>query len=265
MAFWSAMMEALGDHTNWTIKDNILEDYGYYGFELTNASNSTIQNNIIHATPADYSNTCIMVDARRYESGITIQGNQIDGQLLSGFTYDGVQYGGWAAVFIFANDFETPNVNLNNVTVENNAISATGITTAGTTTLEPSVWVYRYTGAGTVTNVQVNDNSLLSMKNTKSTSNTVPIGVLDASANWWGSSVAASVATAAGANVDYTPWLNNGTDTDTSTPGFRATSLRWMFPQPARRSARLALFRKRSTWSRRTARSTSTTARMPRT
>ena len=40
--------------------------------------------------------------------------------------------------------------------------------------------------------------------------------LLDASGNWWGTTTAADVAAAAGANVDYTPWLGSGSDTSTA-------------------------------------------------
>ncbi len=45
-------------------------------------------------------------------------------------------------------------------------------------------------------------------------------GTLDASANWWGSNVAATVATKVSGSVDYTPWLDTGDDTS-SDPGFQ--------------------------------------------
>ncbi len=46
---------------------------------------------------------------------------------------------------------------------------------------------------------------------------------VDASGNWWGSNVPATVKTAAdGGDVeDYTPWLNSGTDTNLSAAGFQ--------------------------------------------
>jgi hypothetical protein len=45
--------------------------------------------------------------------------------------------------------------------------------------------------------------------------------VVDASANWWGTNSAAGVAALVTSDVDYTPWLNNGTDTAPATPGFQ--------------------------------------------
>jgi hypothetical protein len=44
--------------------------------------------------------------------------------------------------------------------------------------------------------------------------------VLDASGNWWGTNTPAGVAAAVSANVDYTPWLDSGTDTSAD-PGFQ--------------------------------------------
>lgn len=43
---------------------------------------------------------------------------------------------------------------------------------------------------------------------------------VDASGNWWGTNVPATVAATVGAGIDYTPWLNSGTDTS-SDPGFQ--------------------------------------------
>jgi hypothetical protein len=48
-------------------------------------------------------------------------------------------------------------------------------------------------------------------------------GTADASANWWGSNAAAAAKAAAngGTGVDFTPWLDVGTDDDLGTPGFQ--------------------------------------------
>lgn len=43
---------------------------------------------------------------------------------------------------------------------------------------------------------------------------------VDASANWWGTNTPSGVAVLVSANVDYTPWLNSGTDTSAD-PGFQ--------------------------------------------
>jgi hypothetical protein len=51
--------------------------------------------------------------------------------------------------------------------------------------------------------------------------NTSATALHDCSANWHGSNAAATVAAGVTAGVDYTPWLDNGTDTDLGTPGFQ--------------------------------------------
>ena len=152
-----------GDHTNWLIKNNILETFEAYGFELTNASNSSIENNIIHSNAVwNLASTCIMVDARRNESGIVIKGNQIDGQMWPGYP----------AVFVFANSFETPNVNLNDVLIEANGISTTGTVA--------QIYVYNNAGTGTVTGVTITNNNL-------STLRTNTPALIDVTNNYWGS------------------------------------------------------------------------------
>ncbi len=51
--------------------------------------------------------------------------------------------------------------------------------------------------------------------------NNLDVGTtLDASCNWWSTNTAAGVAGEVSADVDYTPWLDSGTDTDPG-PGFQ--------------------------------------------
>ncbi|MEQ9066605.1 MAG: hypothetical protein RLO18_07780, partial [Gimesia chilikensis] len=44
---------------------------------------------------------------------------------------------------------------------------------------------------------------------------------VNASNNWWGSNVEATVASLIAGNVDFTSYLDNGTDTDAGTAGFQ--------------------------------------------
>ncbi len=64
-----------------------------------------------------------------------------------------------------------------------------------------------------VTVISASDNDLSGndFAGMVSTSNSV---VQDASANWWGSNAPASVDTSQVGDIDYTPWLDSGTDTD---------------------------------------------------
>ncbi|MHB8778062.1 MAG: right-handed parallel beta-helix repeat-containing protein [Anaerolineales bacterium] len=194
---WNAVLVgndgALGDHTGWTTANNVLEDYDFYGFELTNASNSSIENNIIHASNSVSS---ILVVARRDESGITIKNNQIDGSIASGSD-------GRAAIYVLAWDQELPSPNLDALLIEGNDISTTGD--------RPHIRIYD--AGGTVTGVQVYDNSLSTLTNQTA-------GLIDASGNWWGTNDSAGIAGSISGDVDYTPWLNSGTDTSVN-PGFQ--------------------------------------------
>lgn len=77
------------------------------------------------------------------------------------------------------------------------------------------------------TGVQVNDSAdEVNIMGNSFHHNTLSVdnndaAILDASGNWWGSKVAATVAAAVSGPVDYTPWLGVGTDTATKTAGFQ--------------------------------------------
>jgi parallel beta-helix repeat protein len=51
--------------------------------------------------------------------------------------------------------------------------------------------------------------------------NQVTTTTVDASGNWWGTNTPAGVAAEVSAYVDYTPWLDSGTDTDPTAAGFQ--------------------------------------------
>ena len=105
---------AAGDHTNWTIKNNIIETFGYIGFELTNTSNSSIENNVIHLSTPYIG--AIFISARRSETGLTIKNNLIDGSPSTAFP----------VIYIYAYDTDMPNPNLDSVLIACNTIATTG-------------------------------------------------------------------------------------------------------------------------------------------
>jgi hypothetical protein len=185
---WNAVMVgndgALGDHTNWTIKANILESWSGYGFELTNASNSIIEGNIITADVVSEPWTAIAVIARRNESGITIKGNQISGQFTDANAYP--------AVYIMAWDAETPSLNLDNVVVEDNII------TISKPTAKLNQILIREISTGTVTNVRVLHNSL-------QTARTLTANAIDFTENWWGYSTGPAQGAITG-DLSFSPW-----------------------------------------------------------
>jgi SdrD B-like domain/Right handed beta helix region/Putative Ig domain/Domain of unknown function (DUF4214) len=70
--------------------------------------------------------------------------------------------------------------------------------------------------AGTIGAVTDNDLS----GNTPAIAN-ASAALIDASLNWWGSNTRAGVQAAISGSVDYTPFLNSGTDTESASPGFQ--------------------------------------------
>ncbi len=182
-----------GDHSNWTVKQNIVSNCGFIGFELTNTSTSIIEDNIIHlATPYI---GAIFSSARRSETGLTIKNNQIDGTPSTAFP----------VIYIYAYDLDMSSPNLNNVLIEGNAIATTGT---------PFQIYVRNIGTGTVTNVQVHGNSLATLKN-------LTAGPIDATCNWWGSNNLSAIGAAVTGNVNNIPYLDNGLDAEPELIGFQ--------------------------------------------
>ncbi len=71
-------------------------------------------------------------------------------------------------------------------------------------------------------NVIVFNNSIVSTSGHPTEFGVQVLGTntVDASGNWWGTNTPSGVAALVTANVDYTPWLNSGTDTSAN-PGFQ--------------------------------------------
>ncbi len=72
--------------------------------------------------------------------------------------------------------------------------------------------------AGVFVQAKAFDNSLAG--NTIAMESNVTSLTVDASGNWWGTNTPAGVAGAKVGTIDYTPWLNSGTDTNAA-PGFQ--------------------------------------------
>jgi len=161
---WNGVMVgndgAIGSHTNWVIKNNILETFYAYGFELTNTSNSSIENNIIHSDATSNPYTCILILGHLSQSGITVNKNLIDGP----FTGKGV---GFPAIYVRAEN----GVNINNITIQQNGLDFTG--TAQSVSLSAD-------GTGTITNVALNYNRLSRLQLSKIYND------IDATNNFWG-------------------------------------------------------------------------------
>jgi hypothetical protein len=185
-----------GDHSNWLIKSNIIENFGFIGFELTNTSNSSIEGNVIHMMTPFIG--AIFSSARRSETGLTIKNNQIDGTPSIGYP----------VIYMYAYDLDMPSPNLNSVLIEGNVIASTGT---------PFQIYIRNIGTGTVTGVQAHFNSLSTFKNLTSAQ-------INATCNWWGNVNGPGSAAISG-NVVFTPWLTSGIDNEPLTPGFQPVPL----------------------------------------
>ena len=176
---------ALGTHTNWTVCNNIIERIYSVGVELTDTSNSIIQGNVIHLAPnaINYGPIGIFSWAHISQSNLTVSGNTIDGTMCV-----------FPAVYMYAWDDVALSPNLDNVTITNNTISATG---------EPYQIYIRNIGNGTVTNVHVNHNSLTN--STKGLKNATT-ATIDATYNWWGTAVLATIQSKILGNVNFDPY-----------------------------------------------------------
>ena len=169
---------AAGDHTNWLIKGNIIEEFYYIGFELTNTSNSSIEDNVIHMNTPIIG--AIFSSARRSETSLSIINNQIDGTPSALYP----------VIYVYAYDVDMPSPNLDNVLIEGNSINSIGT---------PYQIYIRNVFTGTVTDVQVHRNNLSTLKNLTSAQ-------IDATCNWWGSVDGPSGAAISG-DVVFLPWL----------------------------------------------------------
>ena len=175
-----------------------------------------LENNFLR--PADTPNYYFpLIDLRSAStanplSDVTIQRNVIDGGNVS--TAAGFNYGIWVGVDNTTNP-------ISNISILNNFITGNGTGVL----VSPAA-----------TNIKVNANSIAD--NSVSGLGNLGSNVVDASGNWWGSSAGPRTAenpngtgdaingnsdgtSDNSSNVDYTPWLNSGTDTDTTTPGFQ--------------------------------------------
>jgi VCBS repeat-containing protein len=118
----------------------------------------------------------------------------------------------WGSVVIAA---EKNGVATESIAITNNVFS-------GSTGPDILVQDFGDTGDLDGDTIQIRENSIGSASGTGLKVVDVT-GVIDASANWWGSSVEATVAGAIDglANVDFTPFLDNGIDGDGGTAGFQ--------------------------------------------
>ena len=193
-------------HSNWTITRNRLTDYGWvpsqdeaYGLELTNCSNGVISNNEIDAG-SRIPGMAIRVSGRIADMhNVDVLNNYVRGAFVR------------CAIQVNAYDFEVTGAHLDDVRIEGNDIEISGA---------PRVVYLRddVNGSAILSNVVIYDNKLVSLDNQLAVESLTD-QTMNASGNWWGDNTPAGLATKMVGPVDYTPWLNSGTDT--GDPGFQ--------------------------------------------
>jgi len=156
--------------------------------------------------------------------GIMIQG-VIDGVTVTGNTIENLQYGSTARGIDITLTSSALNTPPRNVMIAQNTLRAfTGNGVVVDLTFVFSEFTFYYADASQVT---VAGNSFTNTGN--AVWNRDSNHTLNASANWLNSNISGTVAGRLGGSVDYTPWLNSGTDTDLAMPGFQGDfSVLWV-------------------------------------
>lgn len=222
--------------TNVVVRNNIIEPSSADGILLYNAAAGTAEQNWVKG--AAIGGISGGKDAI-LKSVLTIQNNRIDGALygitgyldLSAISNNEITGTGSGAAGIGGQFYNT--------TIAGNQVSGytAGVALAfqdylsrGMNTINVANNTFTGNAAGVYVNhniaglgITVNNNSIAGNPTGGVVYGPSGAGTLDASANWWGTNVAATVKTAAngGLLVDYTPWLNSGTDTAPGTVGFQ--------------------------------------------
>ena len=230
-----------GMHTNWTVSANTIVPC-WIGVELTNCRDSVIADNVISgggcmdsSYPPDGWVMGVMLQARSLASeggnqNITATNIVVRGNTMAALGPATLEYG----VYLFAAGDSYTATLLNNQIggpgnrLENNnyyGVVARGYNLGGYYGSLGSVNGLSITGneldnnAGAAVrvleatqNVSVFDNSVAGSA-TWAVRNTTA-STVDASGNWWGTNAAGAVAAQMSGAVDYTPWLDTGTDSD---------------------------------------------------
>ncbi|OGO49693.1 MAG: hypothetical protein A2148_00550 [Chloroflexi bacterium RBG_16_68_14] len=166
--------------------------------------------------------------------GVLYYGSGVTGSTYSGNTYTGKGAGDWLDYAVEVGAGATATITRNTISGNTGVASVDGSTSAG-------ILVTTYYGAGTTATITENfvsgsttgvavgydasDTSVATVSNNSLTGNTKGVEstdpLVDASGNWWGANTPSGVAGQVSADVDYSPWLDSGTDTAPATPGFQ--------------------------------------------
>jgi hypothetical protein len=199
----SALLDLSGNSFSGYSGDSIVLEGGYSGHDPAKFSDVKIDNNSINAIGAGSERRHVGVGLINY-SGTGAQGGapnaEIMGNTITGTDTSNDSIGVW---------LDGPS---DGVQIKNNFINGVNAGVKSTDSL----------GDGYFTaNAVVNDNDLSG--NAKAVNNGSSSATIDASGNWWGSSAESNVSAAASGAVDFTPFLDTGTDADTGTAGFQGS------------------------------------------
>lgn len=180
----------LGKFTNSAIRNNLIDTTTYAGINLINSTNTDIEGNTVLHT---YAQGIQVSDA---SGDIQVFGNTIDD------AGNGTQEADKGGIRLYGTAVTNP------IQVYENVVT------------HSFVGVSIRTGENIVgKNIRLYGNSIDATNTTQVYNGGT--GTMNASGNWWGSNDATVFTTKMGGQVDYSPWLNVATDTDSAKPGFQ--------------------------------------------
>ncbi len=219
-----------GTVTNSDIKGNEVSAShlaGYGAISTDWGSGNSISGNVIDGTDA------LGIHVQLGNGAVTISDNIIDNTADAGIvvknnvtaTVSGNQIGTKAGSLVNNNGVQVigGTVNASGNTIANTLYSAIALTdVAGATITGNTIYNtgYGLYAEGSSTGINATGNSITGIVN-KSVWNNGTGSVFNASGNWWGSTDAATILGLTQGDVDITPFLMSGTDTDTGTQGFQ--------------------------------------------
>ena len=173
-------------HSGWEVSGNVFEAHGGANLQITDVDNLTISSNVLGA--ATGVSVVIKSDLSDLIGPIVFANNDVEGASSTNMV-----------------SFESGGGTMDGVAVERNSFSN---------------WTTNALRIGSsVTSVRVSENGF-GTGNTKLANESGQL--VDGSGNWWDSGVeGVLVSDIGGGNVDYSPWLDVGTDTEPGTVGFQ--------------------------------------------
>jgi hypothetical protein len=181
---------------------------------------------------------------------VTAEDLDISGNTVKNVPEQGIQLAGSSGgVAIYNNSFD----NVGN-TAQKGGIRLYGTAITGSVDVYGNIATNSYYGMEIRNATGCNLSFIEVFNNSFDSSNTAPLfngcdDVLNASGNWYGVATPAGVAAAVSGDVDYTPWLASGTDTDIVTPGFQGDFSTLWVDDDSPQTGTLGAFKRQWIWS----------------